>query len=135
MNYVRRVADQRQTIADEAARDGVVELVGARRRLHLDLAELEAEAPLELGMEILGRQRHQTLRLRHRLGPHDRALPARERQDGERAARKEMLLRAALVIALVAYCGDDTRPAIGPPHHGDVGGGPDVRTAAVGGDE
>ena len=61
MNDVRGVADQRQPLGDERARGEQPERKGAARADHFDLAELQAEAFLQLGVEFIVRQRDDAL--------------------------------------------------------------------------
>ena len=79
----------------------------APRADRFDLAESEAEAPLELVMEAGIGQRDNPRRLLRLLGPDDRGAVAPggvafQRQDRERARREEMLLGAPVMIALCA---------------------------------
>src|SRR5262249_38217986 len=81
-------------------------------------AEMQTEAPFELGMKVLVGQRDDALRLLCRLGPDDgRAVAdsgiARQREDRKRSGRQEMLLRPPAVIALVGDGGDNGGLAIG----------------------
>ena len=69
------------------------------------------------------------------LGPHDRRALARQRQDRERPGRQEMLLGAAVVIALVRDRGDDRRLVVVPAVRGDAGLLADRRARAVGADQ
>ena len=77
MDDVRGVADQREALGDERARDrtGRADRRGAADRR--DLAEMQAEAPLELGVEFGIGQRHDALGLVRLLGPDDRRAAAR----------------------------------------------------------
>ena len=94
---MRGIADQREPLGDERARDEQPERKGAARPDHLDVAEMQAEAPLQLGVKFIVRQRDDALGLARRLGPHDRGAVAGQRQDRERAGRQEMLLGAAVM--------------------------------------
>ena len=94
-----------------------------------DVAEMEAEAALELGVEVGVGQRDDALGLGLGLGPHDRGAAAFERQDRERAGRQEMLLGAAAVVALVRHGGDDARLRILPAVGGDAGALADAASA------
>ena len=49
---MRGVADQRDAIGDERARDEQAERIGVARARDADLAEMQAEAPLQLGVEF-----------------------------------------------------------------------------------
>ena len=50
---MRGVADQRDAIRDERARDGEAERIGAARPDHADVPKTEAEAPFELAVEFI----------------------------------------------------------------------------------
>ena len=52
MNHMRGVADQRETLADERARDEIAERKRARLVERLDLAEMQTEALFKLAFEI-----------------------------------------------------------------------------------
>src|SRR5262249_20303787 len=65
--------------------------------------------------------RNDALRFRRVLGPHDGAPAAGQRQDGERPSRQEMLLGAAVMVALVRHRGDDGGLVIGPAKGFDAG--------------
>ena len=93
---MRGVADQRQPLADERARGEQAERKGAARPDHLDLAELQAEALLQLVVEFVVGQRDDALGLARVFRPHDRRALARQRQNGERPRRQKMLLGAAM---------------------------------------
>ena len=67
--------------------------------------------------------------------PHDGRALARQRQDRERPGRQEMLLGAAIVIALVRDRADDGRLVVIPAVGGDAGLLADVRARAVGADQ
>ena len=114
MDDMGGVADQRDAIGDERARDRKPERKNAARADRRDLAEMQAEAALELGMEGGVGERNNTLRLPRLLGPHDRGTAALERQDRERARRQEMFFGAPVMIALVRDRGDDGRLSIIP---------------------
>ena len=60
---------------------------------------------------------------------------ARQRQDRERAGRQEMLLGAAVVVALVRDRADDRRLVVVPAVRGDAGLLADLRARAVGADQ
>ena len=55
------VADQREPISDEGARDRKAERMDAARADRFDLAEMKAEAPLELAVEFRVGQRDDAL--------------------------------------------------------------------------
>ena len=75
---------------------------------------MQAEAPLQLGVKLIVRQRDDAGRLGIGLGPHQRGAVAGERQDRERARGQEMLHGAALVRTLMRHRGDDRRLAVIP---------------------
>src|SRR5262249_61194578 len=104
-----------------------------------DLAEMETEAPLELGVKFLLGQRDDARRRLRLFGPHDRRTVAhrgiaRQRQDREWPGREKMLLSAAVMIALVRDGGDDGGLAVAPTMAGDARALADRRTRAVGSD-
>ena len=66
MNDVRGVADKRDALGDERARDEKAERMHAPRADRFDLAEMQLEALLELGMESIVGQRHDALGLARR---------------------------------------------------------------------
>ena len=72
MNDVRGVADQRQPLGDERARREQPERKRTPRADHLQIAEMQAEALLQLGVEFVVRQRNDALGLARAFGPHDR---------------------------------------------------------------
>ena len=84
--------------------------------------------------ESLGVEREQRVGVGAALVPDDARPAARQRQDGERAGGQEMLLGAALVIALVGDRGDDAGLVVVPADGRDVGERGERRTGAVGGD-
>ena len=53
VNHMRGVADQRQPLADEGARDEIAERKRARLVERLDLAEMQAKAPFEFAVKFL----------------------------------------------------------------------------------
>ena len=132
---MRGVADQRQPFGDERARGEQPERKGAARPDHRDVAEMQAEAFLQLGMEFIVGQRDDALRLARVLGPHDRRALARQRQDRERPRGQEMFLGAAVVLALMRHRGDDRRLIVIPSMRGDAGLFADFRARAVGADQ
>ena len=96
---------------------------------------MQAEALFQLGVEAVVRQRDDALGLALFLGPHDRRALALERQDRERPRRQEMLLGAAVMIALVRDGGDDARLTVVPADAADAGRLADRRARAIGGDQ
>jgi hypothetical protein len=71
MNDMGGVADERETLGDKRARHRKAERIGAARTDRRDLTEMQAEAPLELGVEFMVGQCNDTLGLLRLLGPHD----------------------------------------------------------------
>ena len=108
---------------------------GAARADDFDVAEMQAEALFQFGVEVRVRQRDDALGLARALGPHDRGAVAGQRQDRERPGRQEMLFRAAVMIALVADGGHDRRLAVVPAVRRDAGLLADARARAVGADQ
>ena len=135
MNDVRRVADQRHPLAGKTPRHRQPERKRAARADRLDLAELQAEAPLELDVKFRIGQRDDALRLARLFGPHDRGAAALQRQDRERSRRQEMLFRPAVMIALMLDGGDDAGLLVVPAEALDAARLADRRARAVGGDE
>ena len=72
MHHMRRIADQRDALGDERARDIQSERIGTARAGELDVAEMQTEALLELRVEFLVGQRDDTIRFGRFLGPHQR---------------------------------------------------------------
>ena len=72
MDDVRGIADQREALGDEGARHRKAERKGAARADRRDLAEMQAEAAFELGVEFSVGQRNDALGLARLLGPDDR---------------------------------------------------------------
>ena len=69
---MRGVADQRQPLGDERARDEIAERKGARLVERLDLAEVQSEALLELLVKLGFAERGDARGLRAALGPDQR---------------------------------------------------------------
>src|SRR6185503_18472549 len=111
------------------------ERIGATAADHSNLAEMQAEAALELVVEFGVRECDDPLGGGGLLGPDEGGAPAAERQDGEGAGGEEMLLGTALVIALMGDCGDDGGLAIGPAVDRNAGELAQARAGAVGGDQ
>ena len=63
MDHVGGIADQREALGDEGARHRKAERIGAARADRRDLAEMQAEAPLELGVKLSVGQRDDALGL------------------------------------------------------------------------
>src|SRR5262249_13232800 len=114
MDDVGGVADEREALADEGARYRISQRMHAARADDLDLAELEPEPALELGVKHVIRQGDDLFRGLRIFGPYDRGTTPLERQDRERTGGQKMLARAPLVIALVRHIGHDRRLRIGP---------------------
>src|SRR5471032_555551 len=106
MDHMRGVADQRHPLGDKGARDEIGKRERARLVERLDLAEVQAEALLELAMEFIVAQSDDTRGLGPLLGPYQRRAFSRQRQDRERACGQKMFFGAAAMIALMAD-GDD----------------------------
>ncbi len=121
---MRGVADQRQPLADEGARDEVAEWKGPRLVERLDLAKVQAEALFELRMEFIIRQRNDARGFRALLGPHQRRTLASQRQDRKRPGGQEVFFGTSTMIALMADSDDDTGLVIIPAM------GRDARTLA-----
>src|SRR5882724_5641311 len=88
MNHMRGVADQRQPLADEGARDEIAERKGAGLVERLDLAEMQAKALLEFTVKFVVAEFNDARRLLAVLGPHQRRAFSRQRQDRERPRRQ-----------------------------------------------
>src|SRR5262249_56119863 len=115
----------REAMGDERPCNRKPERMAAARGDRRDLAEVRAEAPLELGMKSRVGQRVDARRLLRLLGPHDRRAVAPsgiacERQDRERPSREKMFLGAPVMIALVGDGGDDGGLAVAPAVAGDA---------------
>src|SRR5262245_561292 len=121
MDDVRSVANQRQSFPDELASSKQPERKCAPGPDHLELAQLQAKALLQFGMEFGIRKRDDSPGLVSSLRPHNRAAPAGQRQNRERAFREKMLFGAATVLALVRDCGDNRRLIVVPSMRGDSG--------------
>ena len=132
---MRGVADQRQPLADEGARDEIAERKRARLVERLDLAEMQAKALLELAVKFILAERDDARRLGALLGPYQRGALSGQRQDRERAGGQEMLFGAAVMIALVADGDDDAGLIVVPAMGGDAGALAQLRARAVGGDQ
>ena len=135
VDAVRGVAGQREARRDEGARQRQAERPGARLVLDADLAELQAEALLELGLEQERIAGDQFFGVGRALGPDDRRAVAGQRQDGERPGRQEMLLGAAIVRPLMRDRADDAGLAVLPADGLDAGHVAQPRLDAVGGDQ
>ncbi len=111
------VADQRQPLADERARDEITERKRPRSVQGLDLAEMQSKALFELTVEFIFAQGDNARGLAAGFGPHQRRALPFQRQDREWTCGEEMFLGAALMIALVAD-GDDNAGLIVIPAMG-----------------
>src|SRR5262249_60405342 len=130
----------REAMGDERPCNRKPERMAAARGDRRDLAEVRAEAPLELGMKFRVGQRDDARRLLRLLGPHDRRAVAPsgiacERQDRERPSREKMLLGAPVMIALVGDGGDDGGLAVAPAVAGYACPAADRRMRAIGRDK
>ena len=121
-------------LGHEAARHREAERKGAAPAGDRDVAEVQAEALLQLGMKAGVVEPHDALGLGGALGPHDRRAVARQRQDRERAGGEEMLLGAAVMRPLMRHRGGDGGLAVRPADRLDAGALADARAGAVGGD-
>ena len=131
MDDVRRIADERQPLADEAPGDLEAERKGLDARGEADRSELRGEAEFKLADEILGLELEERAGVGAALVPDDARPAAGQRQDGERAGRQEMLLRPAFVLALVLDGGDDAGLVIVPAERGNVGQRAELRARPV----
>ena len=129
---MRRVADQRQPLRNERARHKIAERKRARLVERLDLAEVQAEALLQLRMEFIRRQRHDARGIGARLGPYQRRAFSRQRQDRKRTRGQEVLLGAAVVIALMADGDDDAGLVVFPAMGRDPGAFAQSRLRPIG---
>ena len=100
-----------------------------------DLAKMQAEAPLQLGVKFIVRQRDDARGLIVGLGPHQRGAIAGERQDRERTRGQEMLLGAAVVCALMRDRRHDRGLPVIPAVRRDPGLLANPRPRAIGGYE
>ena len=98
---MRGITRQRQPRPHEIARQRQAERPGARLVDDLDLAELQSETLLQLGLEDDRVLVHEPIGIGRPLGPDDRRAIAPERQDRERAGGQEMLFGTTLIVALV----------------------------------
>ena len=118
---MRRVADEREPLADEAPGELEAEREGLGARGEADFAQPQCEAIFELTRQILGVEREERAGVGAPLVPDDARPAARKRQDGERAGGQEMLLGPALMIALVRDGRDDAGLVVVPADGRDVG--------------
>jgi hypothetical protein len=132
---MRSVADQRQPFADEGARDEVAERKGPRLVERFDLAEVQAEPLLELGMEFIIRQSDDARGFRALLGPHQRRTLASQRQNCKRPGGQEVFFGTSVMIALMADGDDDTGLVIIPAMGRDARTLAQLRARAIGGDK
>src|SRR6201999_4352127 len=127
MNHMGGVADQRHPLRDEGARDEIGQRKRARLVEGLHLTEMQAEALLELAVKFVFRECDDAGGFSAPLGPHQRRAFSRQRQDRKGTGGQEMLLGAALMVALMADGDDDTRLVIVPAMSGDAGAFPEFR--------
>jgi hypothetical protein len=132
MDQVRRVTHEREAFGDKRAGDEEAERVSAASADRGDLAKMQLEAALQLGMKRAGRQRHNAIGFRCRLGPDDGGAAPRERQDGKRSCGEEMLFGAAAVIPLMADIGNNRGLSVLPAVCRDAGALADRRACPVG---
>ncbi len=132
---MRGIADKRNALGNERTRNEESERMNTPRADRFDVAEMQLETPLKLGMEIVIRQRHDALRFALRLGPDDRGATAFQWQDRKWPGGQEMFFGAPVVIALVADIGHDGGLRIAPAMRGDAGALANGRARAIGGDQ
>src|SRR5262249_20913261 len=101
MDHVRRVADEREALGHERARNREPERMHPARTRNRDVAEMESEALLQLRMKQIIGQRDDAFRLARLLGPNNRRAAAVERQDREGTGGEEMFLGTAAMVALM----------------------------------
>ena len=116
---MRGIADQGEPFGDEGACDEIGQRKRARLVEGLDLPEMQAKAPFELAMELVGAQANDARSLAACLGPHQRRALSGERQDRERSGGQEMLLCAAVMVALMADRDDDAGLIVIPSMSGN----------------
>src|SRR5262249_32028251 len=114
MDHVRSVADQRDAIGDESARDGKPERVGLAGPHDCNLAETQPETLFEFIVERGIVERQDALGLGGGFRPYDRRAAIAQRQDREWSGGKKVLLRATMMIARMLHCGDNRRLAVRP---------------------
>ena len=131
---MRGVADEREPLADEAARDLEAERKGFDPRGEAELAELRREAQFELAQEVLRLEREERAGVGAALVPDDARLASGQRQDGERAGRQEVLLGHAFVVALMRDGRDDAGLVVVPAVGRNRGERAQLRPRAVGRD-
>ena len=133
---MRRIADQRDALRDERARQRKAERKGAARPGERDVAEFEPEALLEFGEKFSVRQRDQARGLARspRSTRSRRGCPLSGSVANGPAGRKCSTARPA-VIALMRDRGDDRGLRIRPRDARDAGALADARLRAVGRDQ
>src|SRR5262245_20029286 len=132
---MRRITNERDAFGHEGARHCKAERKREPRANCTDLAEMQSEAPLELGMELHIGQRHDTISFGGVVGPDDRRAPSLKWQDREWPARQEMILGMPAVIPLVRDGGDDAGLAIVPAMGGNAGALSDTGAGSIGRDQ
>jgi len=128
-------AHQRQALRNERARDRQPERMDPARPDRLDLAEMQAETPLQLGVKSIVGKRDDARGFFRFLGPDDRRAASGEGQDRKRSRGQEMLLGAAVMIALVGNRRNDGGLAVAPAVACNARALPDHGMRAVGGDQ
>ena len=93
---------------------------------------MQTKAPFQLEVKFFVIERDDAFSLARLFGPDERRSAALQWQDGERPGGKEMLFRAAVMIALMRHGRDDTGLSIVPSVGGDAGVLADRRTRPVG---
>ena len=96
---------------------------------------MQAEAFLQLVVELVVGKRDDAVGVAPLLGPHDGRALSRQRQNGERPRWQEMLFGTAFMIALETDRGDDGGLIVVPAVGDDAGGLADDGTGAVGADQ
>src|SRR5262245_22463530 len=114
MDDMRSVANQGQPLADKLTRGKEPERKGAPGPDHLEFAQLQAKAFFQLGMEFSIRKRDNSRGLARLFRPYNRAAPAGQWQDRERACRQKVLFSSAIVLALMLDRSHDRRLIVIP---------------------
>src|SRR5688500_11662822 len=96
---------------------------------------MQSETLFDFGMEIRVLQRHDTVGFFFLLSPDNGRALALERQDRERTGRQEMLLGAAIVIALMRDRRDNAGLSVLPAEALDAGLLANRRSRTVGGNQ
>src|SRR4051812_10435902 len=97
------VAEKRDAVGHERARDRQAEREGAARADSSDRPEMQPETALELVVNRVLGQTEEAPPLAVFLGPDDGAAPTGQRKNRERSGGREVLLGAPAVIALMRH--------------------------------